>query len=382
MKECPYWYRHRGPFKALYKFLKERLAVLSAASRQEIISCVNALAVERDNEAFASKLAEAYVQGEALRQDEKDNVNKVLRCLQQVQELRLELTSKSVPLGQTGSAEARLTCLISDLTGAVEELRVVVQMPYSILVNDVGFEASTLKEFVSEIDAVLHEATSASGGSLESKVLGAIKTCKSWISKSPDPSADEKQFMLFMKKSGGKLNSAKSDLQGFMNALEAASKASGKKALSGESAKQAAEAAELIDESMVLITLQTLIALLRVPQTRNKQAQEHTWLRDTCKGIDHAMIQFEVVNKYLQEADEILGTSYSKIVEKPQVEGVQEVGEEDELAEQLGALIDEDDVGLHQAAKPDSRMKRKQDLLDFGKGFFCFQWSRKDLQEQ
>ena len=153
------------------------------------------------------------------------------------------------------------------------------------------------------------------------------------IDKLADPGDDEPSFMAGMKKHGAKLNVLMKESQLQVAQVEALP------ALGSDdngSAEQLLEAKSLCDDILSVITMQSLLCLLRSPNVRKADSTEQKWLRDVLESYAVAGSRLTAVPKHLDEADLLLGTSVAAqyAVRRPAVvEGEDAVAPEQALVE-------------------------------------------------
>ena len=136
----------------------------------------------------------------------------------------------------------------------------------------------------------------------------------------PDPLESEKPFMEQMKKKGTKINALRANLDRQVSIVSASAKRANT-ILPAETHTMLAEGKEIAALMLGVITLQSVIILIRHPNVKTLGAPERQWLSDVSKAFspeEREASGIRIDREYLVEVDAILGTSFASAdVDRP-----------------------------------------------------------------
>lgn len=316
-----HWSAESGAWKDWYGPLKKKLQLRDMSSVKKVCDALEKLASPQvdDNVADIAQRAKSLVA--QCRAPVRPTLETLVGLVSGPQQLaaaggagKRTLTKVMAELQEHKSAiEEEISAWTEDLNGAT-----------SVLQQE-GVAKAALEKFVAHAGKAIDAASTASANEPVRVLQAAFDEADKYVAAIPDPTMDETAFTSYMKKHGSKLNGLSGQVDKSLTKLRDFAKASGKDI----AADLANSAEELTSAVFNMISLHTLVTLLRNPQIKSANAQEERkWLKSTYEMFADPDSTLRCMPDYLREAEQILK------IETPRAARVEPMGASDPNAAQ------------------------------------------------
>ena len=231
-----------------------------------------------------------------------------VRCLQKA-------ASTVNPFSKGGLSQRDLVSSLAKLRQASDTLH-----NHAAQILQTGFTDSDIKHMLEQSMALNDSASNITMKHGLAQLQLSTTTLTETMKKCPDPEVNEKGFMSFVRKHGPAMNTTSKEVEKHIAKLEKSMGLEPGKDAEDSQVKSAVDAARKEVKFVIsLITMHTMLVLVRNPATRNEAAEERKWLASVYASTVDPAQSIVCYEKLLTEAREILGIAVRE-------EGVSEGG--------------------------------------------------------
>lgn len=304
------WRDAEGPWTCFYDLLMGRIqahqAQCSTNVRDALKAVVHAFVSGSDTELLEK---EARGVTSTLNVSSRSEVEQLLEFFATLRTTGgAACATKSInPFSKAGVVQSSLREALADLDAKHERLDSVMSnalWPTSGL-HALGLCRSDLAKVLSLSDEVKIVARDAATSHLTLALRAELTTMDTLFARLPDPAQEEKKFMVAMKRDANQYNALVKEIGKCVANLQHSREAKDHDSLIESMIK---EAQTRSSDALTVITLHTLITLIRSPNVHRVDSDEHKWLRDVVNSYTAPGATVTPDPEYLAVAHEILKT--------------------------------------------------------------------------